>query len=109
MREVALVTGASLSLALTEETANTGVTVTCLCPGPTRAGFQERAQMGNSRLFQMTSVMSPADAARAGYDAMMAGRALVVPGIANRIGVQAVRFVPRRVAAKIAGALNAEH
>ena len=40
----------SLSLALTEETAGTGVTVTCLCPGPTRTGFQERAQMGKSRL-----------------------------------------------------------
>ena len=99
----------SLSLALTEETAHTGVTVTCLCPGPTRTGFQERAQMSKSRLFQMTSVMSSADAARAGYDAMMAGRALVVPGIANKIGVQAVRFVPRRIAAKIAGALNVEH
>ena len=46
--------------------------------------------------------------ARAGYDAMMAGRALVVPGVANKIGAQSVRFVPRRVAAKIAGALNAE-
>ena len=99
----------SLSLALSEETADTGVTVTCLCPGPTRTGFQERAQMNKSRLFQMTSVMSSADAARAGYDAMMAGRALVVPGIANKIGAQGVRFVPRRVAAKIAGALNAEH
>ena len=98
----------SLSLALTEETAGTGVSVTCLCPGPTRTGFQERAQMGKARLFGMTSVMSPADVARAGYDAMMAGRALVVPGVANKIGAQSVRFVPRRVAAKIAGALNAD-
>ena len=98
----------SLSLALSEETAGTGVTVTCLCPGPTRTGFQERAQMGNSRLFGVTSVMSSADVARAGYDGMRAGRALVVPGVANKIGAQSVRFVPRRVAAKIAGALNAD-
>jgi len=99
----------SLSLALTEETADTGVTVTCLCPGPTRTGFQERAQMDKSRLFRVTSVMRSADVARAGYDAMMAGRALAIPGVANKIGAQSVRFVPRRVAAKIAGALNAEH
>ena len=98
----------SLSLALSEETAHTGVTVTCLCPGPTRTGFQERAQMGKSRLFGVTSVMRSDDVARAGYDAMMAGRALVVPGVANKIGAQSVRLVPRRVAAKIAGALNAE-
>jgi short-subunit dehydrogenase len=98
----------SLSLALSEETAGTGVTVTCLCPGPTRTGFQERAQMSESRLFDATSVMSSADVARAGYDAMMNGRGLVVPGLANKIGAQSVRFVPRRVAAKIAGALNAD-
>src|SRR5207342_2391520 len=58
----------SLSLALSDETAGTGVTVTCLCPGPTRTGFQERAQMKGSRLFDVTSVMSSADVARAGYD-----------------------------------------
>jgi short-subunit dehydrogenase len=98
----------SLSLALTEETAGTGVTVTCLCPGPTRTGFQERAQIGKSRLLSVGSVMSSADVARAGYDAMMAGRALITPGVANKIGAQSVRFVPRRVAAKIAGALNAD-
>lgn len=97
----------SLSLALTEETAGTGVTVTCLCPGPTRTGFQERAQMGKSRLLGVASVMSSAAVARAGYDGMMAGRALIVPGLANQIGAQSVRLIPRRVAARIAGTLNA--
>jgi hypothetical protein len=98
----------SLSLALSEETAATGVTITCLCPGPTRTGFQERAQMGKSRLFGVARVMPSADVARAGYDAMMNGRALIVSGVANKIGAQSMRFVPRRVAAKIAGALNAD-
>jgi short-subunit dehydrogenase len=98
----------SLSLALTEEAAGTGVTVTCLCPGPTRTGFQDRAQINKSRLLQATSMMSSAEVARTGYDALMAGRALVTPGLANKIGAQSVRFVPRRLAAKIAGALNAE-
>jgi short-subunit dehydrogenase len=99
----------SLSLALSDETAGSGVTVTCLCPGPTRTGFQERAQMQQSRLFKLASVMESADVARAGYDGMMAGRSLVVPGLANKIGVQSVRFVPRMVAARIARSLNAGH
>ena len=64
--------------------------------------------MGKSRLFSVTSLMSSADVARAGYDAMMNGRALIVSGVANKIGAQSMRFVPRRVAAKIAGALNAD-
>jgi len=98
----------SLSLALSEETAGTGVTVTCLCPGPTRTGFQDRAQMNQSRLFRFAGVMRSADVARVGYDAMIAGKALAIPGVANKIVAQSVRFVPRRVAARIAGALNAD-
>jgi uncharacterized protein len=99
----------SLSLALTEETAGTGVTVTCLCPGPTRTGFQERAQMNQSRLFRVTNVMSSADVARAGYEGMMSGRTLVIPGLANKITAQSTRFAPRLLAARIAKTLNAEH
>jgi short-subunit dehydrogenase len=98
----------SLSLALTEETAGTGVTVTCLCPGPTRTGFQERAQLNQARLLRVTSVMSSADVARIGYDGMMAAKPLVIPGVGNKVGAQAVRFVPRLVAARIAGTLNAK-
>lgn len=98
----------SLSLALSEETAGTGVTVTCLCPGPTRTGFQDRAQMNQSRLFRFARVMRSADVARVGYDAMIAGKALAIPGVANKIVAQSVRFVPRRVAARIAGAMNAD-
>src|SRR5829696_4505545 len=74
----------SFSEALSNETSGTGVTVTCLCPGPTRTGFQDRARLGESRLFSVLSVASAADVARAGYDGMMAGRALVVPGLMNK-------------------------
>ena len=35
--------------------------------------------------------------ARAGYDGMMAGRAIVIPGLVNKIGVQALRVTPRAV------------
>jgi short-subunit dehydrogenase len=54
------------------------------------------------------SVMTSAEVARAGYDGMMAGRSLVVPGVRNKIGVQSLRFVPRRVATKLVRSLNAD-
>jgi len=85
----------SLSEALSKETEGTGVTVTCLCPGPTATGFQDRAQMGESKLFSTLGVAGAAGVARAGYDGMMAGRAIVVPGLTNKIGVQMLRVAPR--------------
>jgi short-subunit dehydrogenase len=98
----------SYSLALTEETDGTGVTVTCLCPGPTQTGFQQRARMEKTRLFNVASVMSSRDVAQAGYNGMMAGKSLVIPGAANKIGAQSARFAPRRFMAKLAKALNAD-
>jgi short-subunit dehydrogenase len=96
----------SLSEALSNETAGTGVTVTCLCPGPTHTGFQDRAQMRRSRLFSTMSVMPARDVAQAGLDGMLAGRAVVVPGLMNKVGVQVVRVSPRAAVRRFIRALQ---
>ena len=57
--------------------------------------------MRESRLFSMLSVASADDVARAGYDGMMAGRAIVIPGLANKAGVQAVRISPRALVRRL--------
>lgn len=98
----------SLSEALAEEVAGSGVTVTCLCPGPTRTGFQDRAQIEKSRLFKLSRPMRAADVAKAGYDAMLAGRRIVVPGLMNKVGAQAVRVSPRAIVVKLTRFLNTE-
>lgn len=91
----------SLSEALANETEGTGVSVTCLCPGPTRTGFQDRARMRESKLFTTLAVMNAADVARAGYDGMMAGRAIVIPGLSNKLAVQVLRVSPRAMATRV--------
>jgi uncharacterized protein len=98
----------SLSEALAEEVAGSGITVTCLCPGPTHTGFQERAHAQRSRLFNLRSPMRSADVAQAGYDAMLAGRRIVTPGLMNKIGAQSIRFSPRALAVKLTRFLNTE-
>ncbi len=92
----------SFSEALGNETAGTGVTVTALCPGPTITEFQKRAGLEMTRLFQSPLVMDAPTVARAGYDGMMRGKRVVVPGATNRTLVQALRVTPRRLATAIA-------
>ncbi|WP_332119831.1 SDR family oxidoreductase [Azorhizobium caulinodans] len=90
----------SLSEALAEEVSGSGVTVTCLCPGPTETGFARRASMSSTRVFK-GPVADAAGVARTGYEAMMAGRRLAVPGPVNKLLVFAIRLVPRSVVAFI--------
>lgn len=96
----------SLSAALAEELEGTGVTVTCLAPGPTETGFQDTARAGASRVFADATTMDAPTVARKGWEAMEKGRAVHVPGAWNRIGATAAGFVPRRLAARIVGWLQ---
>lgn len=84
----------SFSEALSEEVRGTGVTVTCLCPGPTRTGFQDRASLGRSILFRR-NLTSPEQVARIGYQAMLAGTRVVIPTLSSRLGAWLVKFLPR--------------
>ncbi len=90
----------SFSEALSEELSGTGVTVTALCPGPTASGFQRRAAMEDSRLVKDKKIADAAEVARTGYDGLMRGSTVVIPGFRNRAFVQAIRFTPRRVATR---------
>lgn len=92
----------SFGEALAVELRGTGVTVTTLCPGATRTEFQKAAAMEDSRLFNTPLVMSAEEVAEVGYRAMQRGKGVVIPGAANNVMAQAVRFVPRKLAARLA-------
>jgi short-subunit dehydrogenase len=90
---------------IAEELAGTGVTVTCLCPGPTITGFGADAHMEGSLLFRM-GAMPAETVARIGYDGFRAGRAIVVPGLRNKFIAFSVRLGPRAVVRKIVKLLH---
>jgi short-subunit dehydrogenase len=89
-----------LSEAIAEEVRGSGVTVTALCPGPARTGFQRRAQMEDSRLVS-GRIMDARTVAVAGYRAMQQGRTVVIPGLRNRLFALAPRVSPRGLAARV--------
>jgi hypothetical protein len=91
----------SFSEALAEETRGTGVTVTCLCPGPTQTGFQARAKMEDSKLVKGRDIMDSATVARVGYEALHRGQAVVIPGMMNKLLAQSVRLMPRAALTRV--------
>lgn len=84
----------SYSDALAAELDGTGVSVTCLCPGPTRTGFQERAGLRGPAALRSGAHDSPR-VARAGIAGALAGRRRVIPGLANKLATLAPRMLPR--------------
>lgn len=96
----------SYSQALWEELRGLGVTVTCLCPGPTLTEFQKRARMEDVPMFKGPWVEDAATVARNGYRGMMRGKRVVISGFMNRMGALAVRFMPTRPLLGIVRRLN---
>lgn len=93
----------SLSEALAEELKDTPITVTCLCPGPTDTDFFETADMEDTRVYRNKdkTMMDPADVAKAGYDALMRGDRVVIPGAMNKIMTFTRRVMPGALQAKM--------
>jgi uncharacterized protein len=87
----------SFSEAIAAELANTGVTVTALCPGPTASGFQDKAAMHDSALVKGKKLPTADEVAALGYKAMKRGQRVYVPGLMNWVMAQSIRFTPRNM------------
>ena len=86
--------------ALAEELSSTRATVTCLCPGPVKTGFQKRANISDSNLLNGGLLVEVGEVARIGYEGMKRGKRLVIPGWKNRVAIEALRASPRVMMAK---------
>ena len=91
----------SFSEAIANELLNSGVTVTCFCPGATHTGFGKRAGNDQSRVFKQFGAMNADRVALDGYRAVMEGRTLSISGIQNWAVAQSTRFAPRKMVTAI--------
>jgi short-subunit dehydrogenase len=95
----------SLTEALHEELKPHGVHVTCLCPGPTRTEFGDVAGFGGNGLFDRVAMDSP-EVVKAGLAGLHRNKAVVVPGLVNKLTAFSGRLVPRSVTRKVAGSIK---
>lgn len=95
----------SLSQALWAETRGTGVTVTALCPGPTRTGFVDALDSDVSHTAIYRHLAAPEPVVAAGLRGLDRGRAVVVPGLRYRLLATGGKLMPGWVAALVSGRL----
>ena len=97
----------SFSESLTMELKNSGVTVTCLCPGATQTEFANKANLKKTRLFN-TAVMNAQSVAKIGYHSLLRERPVVISGFLNNLLVKSMKFTPRCIATPVTRYLMSE-
>ena len=95
----------SFTEALHEEVKHQGIRVSALCPGPTATEFSQVARFGKPELFDKFAAGS-ADVVAAGLAGLQRNQAVVIPGVANKIGAQGHRFLPRGTIRRMVGRLK---
>ena len=91
----------SFSHAIREELKDSGVTVTCLMPGPTDTEFFERADLMDTKVGQDEKKMDPEEVARQGFEAMQSGEGQVITGWRNKMQVAMAHVTPAERLAKM--------
>ena len=95
----------SFSQALHQELKPKGIRVTALCPGPVDTEFGVRP----GGLFERRLVRSVERVAREGFDGLMQGKSVVVPGRSNKVISMLPRLLPRSVMLSLVAATKRQN
>ncbi len=95
----------SFTEALAEELRGTNLTISVLCPGPTESNFGTVARGAKQRPHQVKKMTSKMVAA-SGHRGYRQGKIIVITGLANRMMVFALRWLPRWLPRRIVGFYN---
>lgn len=95
----------SFSQSLRYELKPKGINVTCLCPGPTETGFFSNAHFIHKLDSTQGVKMSAGEVAAKAVDALLAKKAVIVPGFSNRLGVWFSKHLPAGFTTAVLGGL----
>jgi short-subunit dehydrogenase len=97
----------SFSESLNTELKRKGdIKVTALCPGPTQTNFANVANVGTFAHIFDRHGMTAKEVAQVGFQAMLNGDPVVVPGLKFRVAIGSTRFLPRKLLQKLMGQAN---
>jgi short-subunit dehydrogenase len=96
----------SFSEALANELSDSGLVVTCVCPGPTKTEFDQAAGLKEAKLFKSAAIMQANTVAEMAWQGFVQGKSVVVTGLPNQLLAFSSKVVPRALAAKIARQLH---
>jgi hypothetical protein len=94
----------SLTEALHQEMKGTGVKVSALCPGPTATEFGAVAGVSGSSFAKLST--DAASVVAAGLKGLDANKAIVIPGLMNKVTAQSGRIIPRAAMRRIVARLK---
>lgn len=75
----------SFTEALIEEIKETAVTITALQPYATDTDFFHKAKMEHTVTYRESTMSTPEEVAKAGFEGLMNGDAIVLPGMQNKV------------------------
>ncbi len=96
----------SFTEALHHELKGTGIRVCCLCPGPTESEFGEVAGSKSPALERIKGPAAPV--VRAGLRGLDRNKAVVIPGLPNKVTAQISRLLPRAAMRRLVGRIKVE-
>jgi short-subunit dehydrogenase len=96
----------SFSEALYQETRNSGVTVTCVAPGPVKTAFLKRAGADRTSLFRLLPKLDADVVAKRAWNAYRSKRRLVIPGSTAKLAAWGSALLPNWLLIKLVSALQ---
>lgn len=91
--------------ALYEELKESNIKISCLCPGPVKTSFQEKAGIRKKESAKK-SLMTSKEVAEVAYRDFKKGKLIIIPGFKNKLIILLNKLIPRSLSRKIILMMN---